>query len=53
MILKCHPLRKEIDPTLIESINFSDYDKEKKIVTKNKDEIFLNHLNLMEKIITV
>jgi DNA-directed RNA polymerase alpha subunit len=35
-----YPLKKEIDPTLIESINFSDYNKEKKLSQKQKDEIF-------------
>jgi DNA-directed RNA polymerase subunit L len=35
-----YPLKKEMDPTLIESINFSDYNKEKKLSQKQKDEIF-------------
>lgn len=34
-----YPLRKNIDPTLIESIDFNDYDKEKKLSQKEKDAI--------------
>lgn len=35
-----YPLKKNIDPTLIESINFDDYDKENPLTEKEKAKIF-------------
>ena len=35
-----YPLKKNVDPSLIESIGFDDYDKEKKLSQKEKDIIF-------------
>ena len=34
-----YPLKKGIDPTLLESIDFSDYDKENKLPQNKKDDI--------------
>lgn len=34
-----YPLKKNIDPTLLESIDFNDYDKENKLSQKEKDAI--------------
>ena len=35
-----YPLKKSIDPSLLESISFNDYDKEQKLSQKEKDLIF-------------
>lgn len=35
-----YPLKKDVDPTLLETIDFNDYDKEKKLSDKEKDAIF-------------
>ena len=35
-----YPLKKEIDTTLLETIDFNDYDKENKLSQKEKDSIF-------------
>jgi DNA-directed RNA polymerase alpha subunit len=35
-----YPLKKNVDPSLLESIDFNDYDKEKKLSQKEKDIIF-------------
>ena len=35
-----YPLKKNVDPSLLESIDFNDYDKEKKLSQKEKDVIF-------------
>ena len=35
-----YPLKKTVDPLLLESIDFNDYDKENKLSQKEKDTIF-------------
>lgn len=35
-----YPLKKDVDPTLLETIDFNDYDKENKLNDKEKEKIF-------------
>ena len=47
-----YPLKKDVDPTLLETIDFNDYDKENKLSDKQK-EASLNLSNSMVKITIV